>query len=112
MPICALAAAVRRSAAAMSGRRSSSCEGTPSGTLGSARSSGEGGMLKPDKIVVGDGADGVLVLRARHAHVDKLRAHGFKLRLRLGHVHLGGHAAGKAALGQVELAFADRRRWP
>jgi hypothetical protein len=34
-PISALAAATRRSAAAMSGRRSSSVEGTPTGTSGS-----------------------------------------------------------------------------
>ena len=34
MPICALAAATRRSAAAMSGRRSSSSEGRPAGTSG------------------------------------------------------------------------------
>jgi len=83
-PICALAAAVSRSAAAMSGLRSSSCEGTPTGTLGRARSSGEGGMLKVGQIDGGDGSDGVLKLRARHADIHQLGVHGFKLRLRLG----------------------------
>ena len=69
-------------------------------------------MLKSDKIVVGDGSDGVFILRARHACIHKLGAHGFKLRLGLGHVHRGGHAAGKAPLGQVELPFqvGDRVR--
>ena len=35
-PICALAAAIRRSAAAMSGRRSSRVDGSPAGMTGSA----------------------------------------------------------------------------
>ncbi len=39
-PICALAAATRRSAAATSGRRSSSSEGKPIGTRGIAAASG------------------------------------------------------------------------
>ena len=34
MPICALAAAMARSEAAMSGRRSSNCDGRPTGTGG------------------------------------------------------------------------------
>ena len=40
MPTVALASAMVRSAAAMSGRRSSTCEGTPVGTVGGAVSLG------------------------------------------------------------------------
>ena len=54
---------------------------------------------------VGDGADGVLVLSAGHAHIDELGANGFKLGAGLGHVDLGADAAGEAALGQVELVL-------
>ena len=106
MPICALAAAVEPLGRGDVGpaleqlRRHAERE-----PCGSARSSGDGGMLKSGQIVVGERADGVLVLRARHAQVHKLRAHGFKLRLRLRHVHRGGHAAGKAPLRQVELVL-------
>ena len=55
------------------------------------------------QVVIGERADGMLVLRARHAQIDELRADSFKLRLRLRHVHRGGHAAGESALGQIEL---------
>ena len=55
--------------------------------------------------VVSESANGVLVLRARHTQVDKLRAHGLKQRLRLRDVHPGGHAASKTPLRQVELAL-------
>ena len=104
MPICALAAAARRSAAAMSGRRSSSCEGTPRGTLG-REIERRGRNAEAGEFEVGDGADGVLKLGAGHADVDELGAHGFKLGAGLGDVGFGGDSAGKAALGQVELVF-------
>ena len=106
MPIWALAAAVRRSAAAMSGRRWRSCEGTPRGTLGSGEIHRVAkGNAEVGKFAVGDGADGVLVLGARYADVDELGAHGFKLRVGLCYVHIGGYSAGKTALGEVELAL-------
>jgi hypothetical protein len=45
----------------------------------------------------------VLVLRARHAHVDELGAHGLELRLRLGHVDLRRHAARETLPREREL---------
>jgi hypothetical protein len=46
MPMVAYASASVRSAAAMSGRLSRSCDGTPTGIVGAARSRGLTGMLK------------------------------------------------------------------
>ena len=48
MPIAALAAAIRRSAAAISGRRSSKLDGSPAGISGRAGSPGAGAMLSSD----------------------------------------------------------------
>ena len=73
--------------------------------MGSGRSSGEGGMLNVRESVVGDGADGVLELGARHADIDELRAHGFELCVGLGDVDVGGDAAVEKALGQIELVL-------
>ena len=47
-PICALAAATRRSAAATSGRRCSSSDGTPTGMLGGGEASGVAGSENAD----------------------------------------------------------------
>ncbi len=62
-------------------------------------------MLKSGQVVIGDGADRVLKLRASHAHVDQLRPHGFELGLGLGHIHPRGHSAFEAPLGQIELVL-------
>ena len=48
MPICSLVAATRRSAPAMSGRRSSSSDGTPTGIAGGVAVSGAGGNENVD----------------------------------------------------------------
>ena len=111
MPIWALAAAARRSAAAMSGRRSRSCEGHQREFAAAAdRRSVErrGGMLKVGQLVVGDGADGVLELGAGHADVDELGAYGVELGLGLGYVGFRADAAGETALGEVELVGRGR----
>ena len=112
MPICSLAAAARRSAWAMSGRRSSNCEGTPSGIFGSVKIEGRRRNAEVGQVVIGESADGVLELRASHTEVDELRADRFKLSLRLRDVYLGGDAAVKAPLREVELMLeiGDGRR--
>ena len=46
MPICSLAADTRRSAAAMSGRRCSSVDGTPTGTSGTVGAHWVGASVK------------------------------------------------------------------
>ena len=84
MPMRSLASAARRSAEAMSGRRSSSCDGRPAGMTGGvgagaeASGSGERGGRLADE----DG-DGVLVLGALDGDVGGLDACGFELGLRL-----------------------------
>ena len=75
-----------RSAAAMSGRRSSSVEGTATGIFGIAageqvRRDREFGRRPADQH-----GDGVLVLRALHADIDLLRLGGLDLGLGGGHV--------------------------
>ena len=90
----ALAAATRRSAAATSGRRSSSCEGTPIARragvkrLAAAGLEAEGAGLAAD-----EHGDGVLVLGAAQAGVFGLGAGGLELRLGLLHVGNGRGAA-------------------
>src|ERR1700728_3214339 len=63
------------------------------------------GNAETRQLVVGDRADGVLKLCARHSYVDQLRAGGFELGLRLGYVDCCRHAAFQTALRQVELPF-------
>ena len=70
-----------RSAAAMSGRRSSSVEGTVTGIFGMLPES----TMRRDREFRGRPADqhrdGVLVLRALHTHIDELRFGVFDLGL-------------------------------
>ncbi len=104
MPICSLASAVRRSAAAMSGRR---CEQL-GGKAGRdwrrrgaerqrrGRQSERGGRLADE-----DG-DGVFKLRARDGDVGGLDLGVLQLGLGLGEVGLGGDAADEAVVGDAD----------
>ncbi len=82
-PICALAAAIARSAAAISGRRSSSSEGTLAGMSGIAIVEMLGGERKLRRRLADEYRDRVFELRALHADVDRLRLRALQLRLRL-----------------------------
>src|SRR5882672_5423232 len=79
MPICSFASAARRSAAAMSGRRSSSCDGRPTGIAGGWLSNQDG--------------DRVFELRPLHGDIGSLHTRGIKLRFGLGHIGHGGGAS-------------------
>ena len=98
----ALAAATRRSAAAMSGRRCSSSDGTPVGMAGGSPASGFSANVEAGCGLADEHGDGVLVLRALHAEVDELRARLFQLRLRLGDIALGAEAALEPDLGKMQ----------
>ena len=97
----ALAAATRRSAAAMSGRRCSSSEGGRWEWRAIRRErlvgNVEGGCGLADE----DG-DGVFVLRALDAEVDELGARLFELRLGLGDIALGAETTLEPNLGEIE----------
>ena len=87
MPICAFAAATARSAAAMSGRRCSSADGTTSGTAGHAsRSTAPTGDVELGRRLADQHRDRVLEPRALADHRDEVRLRRLELRLRLQHV--------------------------
>ena len=88
MPICSFASATRRSAAAMSGRRSRSCDGTPTGITGGSRFSGDGGKAEFRRRLADQHRDGVLDTAPAHRDIGVLHAGGFELRLRLSDVGL------------------------
>ena len=71
MPMMALSLAKVLSAAAMSGRRSSNCDGTPTGIGGGSRSSGFTGMEKSVAKLAEKHRDGVFILCSRNADVDR-----------------------------------------
>ena len=65
MPICSLAAAMLRSLEAMSGRRSSNCDGSMpgmAGIVGAATVIGSGGESERRRGLADEDGDGVLVL--------------------------------------------------
>ena len=72
MPIWALASAMSRSAAAMSGRRSSNSEGTPIGMGGGEVVIGFDRDGKAGRRLADQRGDGVLKLRAGKADIDRL----------------------------------------
>ena len=109
-PIWALAAATRRSAAAMSGLRSRSSDGRPTGTAGgtglngaAAREKVEGGFPMRSRY-------GVLQLRPLHAQVDQLGLGGLQLGLGLEDIGLSRHTAAIAVLGQLQRLLVGRDR--
>ena len=69
IPIWALAAAILRSEAAMSGRRSRSCDGTPTGTGGGIAFEGLDGNRKAGRRGADQDRDGVFELCARDAQI-------------------------------------------
>ena len=83
MPIWAFASAMARSAAAMSGRRSSNSEGTPIGMGGGAVVIGLTGMEKLERRLADQRGDGVLKLRAGETDIDRLGLHVLQGGLRL-----------------------------
>ena len=103
MPIWALAASVRRSAPAISGRRSSNSEGTPAGMVGSASVSGIGGKREGRCRHANESGDGVFKLRAGDAYVDGLGLDALVLGFGLGDVDFGGDSALEAHLGELEI---------
>ena len=74
-PICALAAATRRSASAMSGRRSSSVDGRPGSMGGGADLDRQGLTLKAERggVLADQHGDGMLRLGALQADIRRLR---------------------------------------
>ena len=81
-PICALAEATRRSAAAMSGRRSSMRDGRSGGIAAGRPSSGIDGR-KVRRRLANEHRDRVFELIALQAHVGRLRLRRGELRIRL-----------------------------
>ncbi len=85
----------------MSGRRSSSVEGRPGGTVGKVRGHVGRRDAEVGRRVPGEHRDGVLELRALRALVDRLGLGALELRLGLHHVRLGRHAGAVAVLRHV-----------
>ena len=86
MPICAFAAATARSAAAISGRRCKSAEGTTSGTPGTRRVPRCHGNAELARRLADEQRNRVLEPRARAGGRRPVRAGRTELRLRLQHV--------------------------
>ncbi len=110
MPICSLASAARRSAAAISGRRSSSCDGMPTGITGGVLVKATGGRLQALRRATHQHGDGMFEGGALHAYADVLSARGFELRSRLRHFGAGAQAAIEAILRQVERLLISHQR--
>ena len=104
MPICWLASAMRRSAAAISGRRSRSSEGSAPGITGGWRSSGAGGTVSSAGRLADEDGDGVFELGAGDGDVGVLDARGVELGLGLGYVGFRSYAALKAIEGELQGA--------
>ena len=85
-PIWALAAAIRRSAAAMSGRRSSSVDGSPAGITGTSAAPALGRDRQLGRRPADQHGDRVLELGAHDADRDRLGPRGFELGAGLRHV--------------------------
>lgn len=100
-PMFAFAAAMLRSAAEISGLRSSNSEGNPGGITGGRagqrtdRNPKRSGCLSHQK------REGVLVARAVQRHSRQLGLGVFKHGFRLGNFQFVGHSAGKAIGCQV-----------
>ncbi len=107
IPICSLASAARRSAAAMSGRRSSSCDGTPTGITGGVRVAA--GIFQPQALrgASHQNRDGMFERRALHADADILRARGLQLSSRLRHFRARAQPALDSGSASIR-APADR----
>jgi hypothetical protein len=97
-----LAAAARRSAAAMSGRRCSSTDGTPTGTRGWVERHLSRRQAEARGRLADQGGDGVLVERALGGGVGKLGLGRRQLGLGPADIEAGRRAAAVANLGQVE----------
>ena len=104
MPIWALAAAARRSAAAMSGRRSLAAK-VRERNIGQGNIEGRRLKAKLAGFKIGQRGDGVLVFCTGLVNIDKLRAHSLKLGERLGHHDICDHAALEQALVQLQLVL-------
>ena len=102
----AFAAAIRRSAAEMSGLRSSNSEGKPDGIKGGAvesafrNSKGRGGLPSQQR-------QGMLKLRPLEHHGGQLRLGCLKHRLRLGNVEIGHRSPGPQVAGQLQRFGED-----
>ena len=86
MPMFAFAAATARSAAAMSGRRCSSSDGTTSGTGGTAMFQSAGASVNAAGALADQHRDRVLELRALAVIADRVGARARELGLGLQHV--------------------------
>ncbi len=110
-PTWALAEAMRRSAEAMSGRRSSSSEGTPTGTDGGAMANfGTRRDAELGRRLADQHRNGVLELRAADPDVDRLGPGRFELGLGGGDIGLGGGAGIVAVLGDLQRAGEGHHR--
>ncbi len=92
-------------AAAMSGRRSSSSDGRPTGISGGRACSGAIGKSEGVRRLSNEDGDGVLVLGTDDSDIAGLNAGGLKLRLGLIDVGLAGDAALEAVGGDAEGLF-------
>ena len=90
-----------RSAAAMSGRRCSSAEGTPTGTSGSVGIARAARDVEILRILADQHRDGMRVLRARHAEADQVGLRGFQR-------HLRGDHRRRRCIGEPGLRPAPR----
>ena len=102
MPICSFASAIRRSTAAISGRRSRSCDGSPTGNHGRLQVQRIGRQAELCRRFPQQDGDGVFVLRALDPNVRVGYARGIELSLRLGHVGFGRGAALIAGGGEPQ----------
>ena len=85
-PICALAAEILRSAAAMSGRRSSSVDGMPYGIAGTLPKSGAGSNREFSRRLTDQDRDRVLQRIPLSLDVDRCSMRVFQLSFRCHHV--------------------------
>jgi len=109
IPICALAEATLRSAAAMSGRRSRSSDGTPSGICGGDAVRGAGGIEKVDAFLPLKTAMRVQIVLALRQLRCPARAWS-RVAFRLCNIHIGGNAPVITGLRQLATPFQSRSR--
>ena len=95
----------------MSGRRSSSSDGTPTGISGSVATERRARDRERRGRLADQHRDRVLELRALDADVDRLRLRALELRLRLHDVDARRDAGGVAVLRELERALVRRDRF-
>ena len=106
MPICSLAAAMRRSFAAISGRRSSKAAGITPGISGITCEAWHQRKRRQSKLgrrLADQHRDGMFILRSLDFDVGALHPGLVELRSGFCHIGLGRRAALEAILGELQL---------